>query len=129
MSTVIFPSLTNQVVLTVFEFLVNAELKKRQTTFHDLKWGCQEGMIASLAILFGSANDEEYQEAYGNGNTWLEVTEAIVDRELRDWCDVIDDSEDATEISAEALKKDVKMAVENYALAHPEKLINALKTL
>jgi len=120
MATVIFPSLTHQVVISVFEILVKEEILKIHKTSFDFQFGYQEGIISILNILFGS------EITQSRDSEWLEITEHITQNKLNKWCMTIKETEDLSEIDMISLQKDIKKSVEEYALTNPQKLIHAL---
>jgi len=127
--TIILPSLTNEMILSVFKYLVDAELRKKAPGAIDFRFGCQEGIIAAVVLMFGEADDETAQLAYDKNETWLHVTERIVDEKLRVWSDVIDqlNVDRNADIDYEAMIEAVNEAVNNFALENPTLLIDALK--
>lgn len=127
--SIILPSLTNDMVLAVFRYLVDAELRKRVPSQTDFRFGCQEGMIASLSIMFGNADDLVVEMSYDKQETWLHITERIVEEKLQNWgesIDLINDEPDQS-IDYEQLMKDVDEAVNQFALENPTLMIDALK--
>ncbi len=129
MSTVIIPSLTNQMILEIFKFLVTAEIHKRVTRACDFRSGQQDGYIAHVAMQFGSSEDGVAETAYDEGKTWLHVTHRIVDEKLESWTDAVDELVDDPDINIDlmAMNKDVARAVEEFALENPTLLIDAIK--
>lgn len=121
---VLIPSMTTQIVLSAFEYLVNMELLKGTQSSFEFRNGCQEGMIATLILMFGSASDEAAEEAYEKQETWMHLSQRIVDEKLNHWTQVIANNED---YSPDVMDFEVKNAVQEFAKEHPTLLINALK--
>lgn len=126
MGSVILPSLTDQMVLGVFKFLVEAELRKNIEGQQELRFGCQEGMIAAIVLMFGEADDAIAEAAYNNGKTWSHIVEEIRET-LQSWTDALSNATEHTEIDFENLQDAVDKAVNEYALKHPKKLGDALR--
>ena len=131
MTTVdIIPSMTTAMVLAAFNYLVDAELRKRaggnSVPFRE---GCQEGYIACIADLFGTTTDEEAERAYNNKETWSHVVQQIVTDRLADWANTFEDLNDVDDIDFDAFHVAVNTAVSEFALRNPKKLHNALKYL
>ena len=124
--SVILPSLTDQMVLGVFKYLVDAELRKNLEGQQELRFGCQEGMIAAIVLMFGEADDAVAEVAYKNGESWSCVVEEIYEN-LQAWTDTLADATEHIEIDFESLQDAVDKAVNEYALKHPKKLGNALR--
>lgn len=124
-SSVILPSMTDQMVLGVFKYLVESELCKslQGSVKHSVKhqFGCQQGMIAGVALMFGVTSENL-------SNNWLQIVEEIREK-LQDWVDLLDKAVDRDEIDFEELQNAVDAAVNNYALKHPKKLGDALRHL
>lgn len=118
--SVILPSMTDQMVLGVFKYLVEAELCKSIKGAVKHRFGCQQGMVAGVALMFGVTEET-------NG-TWLQITEKIRES-LQDWVDLLEKTEDYDEINFGELQDAVDVAVNNYALKYPKKLGNALRHL
>lgn len=127
MSSVVLPSLTDQIVLGVFKYLVEAELRKsvQSSGQVEFRYGCQEGMIASLVIMFGEVDDLAAETAYNSGSTWIHVVGEIVTN-LKLWKDTLE-SENMESIDFDGLQDAVDEAVNEYALKHPTKLGEALR--
>jgi hypothetical protein len=125
--SVILPSLTDQMVLGVFKYLVEAELRKNFNNQSEFRFGCQEGMIASMALMFGEADDLTAEKAYNNGDSWLQIVLWIQDKYLQDWVDALSSAVDVLEINFNDMQDAVDEAVNNYALQHPQKLGDALR--
>ncbi|KKK47019.1 hypothetical protein LCGC14_3159410 [marine sediment metagenome] len=124
--SVIFPSLTDQMVLGVFKYLVEAELRKNLKGQSEFRFGCQEGMIGAITLMFGEADDLTVETAYDNGRTWLHIIEEIRD-ELPSWVDALQNATDVSEIDFEKMQNAIDLAVNNHALKHPNKLGDALR--
>ena len=130
MSTVIFPGITNDVVIKSFESLVSCELRKHLAL--EFQEGRQDGYIACLEMKYGSNSDDMvFDEAYRSKNTWSHVTADIVDQRLSSWVTILEcDTTDApVGLDMDKMNKEVKDAVRWYALRHPEKMINAFEYL
>ena len=119
--------MTNQIVLAVFEFLVQAELRKKIAKLHDNQFGWQEGGIQMLSILFGTASDADAQRGYESGETWIQITGDIIGEHLTCWDKLLSESENHLALDWKTFESDVKKAVEDFAIAHPERMVNALK--
>lgn len=124
--SVILPSMTDQMVLGVFKYLVEAELRKSVLSHTDFRFGCQEGMIAALVIMFGQTDDSVAEKAYDNGVSWSHIINDITEG-LQTWVDTLENISNYTEINFEDLQDAVDKAVNNYALKHPRKLGDALR--
>lgn len=124
--SVIFPSMTDQMVLGVFKYLVDAELRKNLGSQHEFRFGCQEGMIAALVLMFGESDDLTSETAFDQGKTWLHHVGEIM-HDLQDWVAELAGSQDLTSINWDALKEAVSAAVDNYALKHPKAMGDALR--
>lgn len=127
MGSVILPSLTDQMVLGVFKYLVEAELRKMLKSQQEFRFGCQEGMIAALVLMFGESDDLTAEMAYNNGKSWLQVVEDISEN-LQTWADTLSQAENYTAIDFEGFQNAIDKAVNDYALKHPKKLGDALRT-
>lgn len=130
MANIILPSLTNQMVLGIFKYLVDAELRKKIAGCLDFRFGCQEGMIVTLSLMFGDVDDQTAELAYEKQKSWLQITEKIVEAKLSDWArklENLDNDSDTTEL--DGLNEAVEQAVEDYALQHPTALTDALSNL
>lgn len=129
MSTVITPSMTDQIVLSAFQYLVNAELRKRTQGALDFRFGCQEGSVAALIMLFGEGDEVTAKQAFDRGESWIHLTERIVEEKLKVWataCQKMNGTEE-TEVDYEAMQEAVKQAVNSFAMQEPDLLRNALK--
>lgn len=128
MGNIVFPSLTDQMVLGVFKYLVDSEIRKSvPVSGHvDFRHGCQEGMIAALGIMFGTNSDDVAETAYDSGGSWMHVIEEIC-ADLTDWKDSLEAATDASSINFSAMMDAVDEAVNKYALANPRKLGEALR--
>lgn len=124
--SVILPSLTDQMVLGVFKFLVEAELRKNIEGQQELRFGCQEGMIAAIVLMFGEADDVVAEVAYNNGQTWSHIIEEIQGN-LQSWVDTLTNATEYDKIDFESLQDAVDKAVNEYALKYPKKLGDALR--
>lgn len=124
--SVILPSLTDQMVLGVFKYLVEAELRKHIDGQSDFRSGCQEGMVASMVLMFGETDDLTAEIAYDKGKTWLHIVGEIQGN-LQTWTDALEVAPDHTGINFEDLRDAVDKAVNDYALKHPKKLGDALR--
>lgn len=78
---VIEPSLTDDFICTIFTSLVLWEAKKIIGFDIELQEGCQTGYIECLGDLFGHSDDWEVEQAFDNGETWLQVVAAISEQE------------------------------------------------
>ncbi len=130
-ASVILPSLTDQMVLGVFKYLVEAEMRKSlnglvETKTTDFRYGCQEGMIASLVLMFGEADNLTAEIAYDSGTSWSHMVEEIVG-DLQSWTDTLEAAADHTEVDFGQLQDAIDNAVNKYALKHPKKLGDALR--
>lgn len=121
--SVILPSLTDQMVLGVFKYIMEAELRKNIPGQAELQFGCQEGAIATIVLMFGETDDLASGIAHNNGGTWLQIVGEIKEQ-LQDWVEVLE-TNDA--IDLESLQDAIDVAVNNYALKHPKKLGDALR--
>lgn len=130
MTSVILPSLTNQIVLDVFKILVDAEVRKRQAKSFEFCSGQQDGVILYHELLFGAAaNDQQADEAANKNRSWDHVIEQIVEEKLKDWAETFEKIEDSSEINLEMFRIELERAVEEFALEKPELMIDALKLL
>ena len=126
MESVILPSLTDQMVLGVFKYLVEAELRKNVPTQGEFRFGCQEGMVSAIVLMFGEADDAVAEAAYDNNKTWLHVVEEIKE-DLQDWAETLEKTAIPDEVDFESFQDAVDVAVNEYALKHPKKLGDALR--
>ena len=128
-STVVLPSLTNQMILSAFKFLVEAEVQKQGGTSGALSlWqGNQDGYVTAVCDFFGEADEGTARKAFENEGSWLQVTEKIVETKLSDWVVIVQNAESEAEIDYDKMRTAVSDAVEEYGLEHPEQLIDALK--
>jgi len=124
--SIIFPSLTDQMVLGVFKYLVEAELRKSVPGHTDFRFGCQEGMIASMVIMFGQADDAVAEKAYDQGVSWSHII-GDIKKDLQTWENALENMENHTQVDFESLQDAVDKAVNDYALKHPKKLGDALR--
>jgi hypothetical protein len=127
--SIILPSLTNDMVLSVFKYLIDSELRKRIPGQVDFRFGCQEGIIAALVIMFGNADDVVVQISYDRNETWLQIVERIVEEKLQSWgetLDLLNDDPDQ-EVDFEKMTEAVEKAVNQFALENPTLMIDALK--
>ena len=124
--SVILPSMTDQMVLGVFKFLVEAELRKNIGGQKDFRLGCQEGMIAAMVLMFGETDDLTAEVAHDQRKSWSHVVEEIR-QNLQTWEDALKAVADHTEIDFEGLQDAVDKAVNDYALKYPKKLGDALR--
>lgn len=122
---VILPSLTDQMILGVFKYLLEAELRKSVSGQADFRFGCQEGMIAAIVLMFGEADDLTAEVAYDSKKTWLHVIEEIQES-LQDWAETLENAENH-EVDFKNMQDAVDVAVNEYALKHPKKLGDALR--
>ncbi|MHA2279851.1 MAG: hypothetical protein ACXAC5_03115 [Promethearchaeota archaeon] len=127
--SIILPSLTNDMVLSVFRYLVDAELRKRMPGAVDFRFGCQEGIIAALCLMFGNADDLIVERSYDKNETWLQITERIAEEKLQSWGETLDELNDDPdlEIDYEQMVEAVNKAVNQFALENPTLMIDALK--
>lgn len=123
---IILPSLTDQMILGVFKYLVEEELRKSVPTQGEFRFGCQEGMIAAIVLMFGEADDATAETAYDNGGTWLHIVGEIK-QDLQYWADTFENTANYEEIDFESFQDAVDAAVNEYALKHPKKLGDALR--
>lgn len=125
--SIILPSLSNDMVLSVFKYLVDAELRKRLSSGTDFRFGCQEGVVAGIGIMFGNA-DLTSEQSYDRQKSWLQLSERIVDEKLTAWAEKIDGySEDPDlNIDFNQMIADIDEAVNDFALEHPTLLYDAL---
>lgn len=124
--SIILPSLTDQMILGVFKYLVEAELRKCVPGHTDFRFGCQEGMIATLVIMFGQTDDATAEKAYDKGVTWSHIISDIKEN-LQTWEDALENMTSQAEIDFEGLQDAIDEAVNDYALEHPKKLGDALR--
>lgn len=130
MDSIILPSLSNDIVLSIFKYLVDAELRKRINGSMDFRFGCQEGIIVGIGIMFGNADDLTSELSYERQETWLHMSERIVDEKLTVWADEMDNcTEGPDDIDFAQMIVDVSKAVDEFALEHPILLFDALKNL
>lgn len=128
MSTVITPSMTDQIVLSTFCYLVDAELRKRMQGSLDFRFGCQEGFIAALIMLFGEGDEITAEQAFDKEESWIHLTERIVDEKLEAWATACHETNDTeAQVDYEAMQEGVKNAVNEFAMQDPDLLRNALK--
>ena len=120
MESVIFPSLTDQMILGVFKYLVEAELRKNVPGQEEFRLGWQEGVIATIVLMFGEADEDTYD----NSKTWLHVVEEIKE-DLQDWAKIFE--KNASPVDLESFQDAVDAAVNSYALKYPKKLGDALR--
>lgn len=123
--SVVLPSMTDQMVLGVFKYLVEAELRKIMGQ-NEFRTGCQEGTIATMGLLFGTSDDLTAEVAFENKKTWIHVIEEIREN-LQTWVDTLERAEEFTEIDVDELQDAVDVAVNDYALKYPKKLGDALR--
>jgi hypothetical protein len=125
---IVLPSLSNDMVLTIFKYLVDAELRKHLHGNVDFRAGCQEGVVAALAIMFGTADDITAERTYEKQESWLHISERIVDEKLSAWAEELDRySEDPdANIDFQQMIDDVDDAVNEFALENPTLLFDAL---
>ncbi len=126
---IIVPSLTNDMILSLFRYLVDAELRKRIPGSLDFRFGCQEGLIATISLMFGDADELVAELSYDKEETWLQVTERIVDEKLSSWANSFEQLEDDHNVSIDfaQMVKDINGAVNEFALENPTLLIDALQ--
>ncbi len=124
MSTVIVPSLTNQMVLAYFESLVHSELLKLRKGSQDFQSGIQEGIIRGLSIQFGKSS--ESVSMIKEIKTWSQIAEKIVQDKLSTWITEVTNN---ISFDNDTLEADIKKAVTEYAISHPQNMIDALKRL
>lgn len=124
--SVILPSMTDQMVLGVFKFLVEAELRKNIDGQKEFRFGCQEGMIAAMVLMFGETDDLTAEVAYDNKKSWSHVVDEIR-QNLQTWAEALEAAADQTKIDFGSLQDAVDEAVNDYALKHPKKLGDALR--
>lgn len=124
--SVILPSLTDQMVLGVFKYLVEEELRKNIKGQSEFRSGCQEGMIAAIVLMFGEVDDLTAEIAYDHGKTWLHVVGQIQE-DLQTWVDALENTADVAEFDFEQMQNAIDLAVNNYALKHPKELGDALR--
>ena len=105
-----------QMVLGVFKYLVEQELRKNIQGQQEFRCGCQEGMIAAMVLMFGEADTSK-----DDNKTWLHIVREIQE-ELRTWVDKLESLEDYSEINFEGLQDAIDEAVNDYALKHPKAL-------
>ncbi len=128
MGSVILPSLTDQMVLGVFKFLVEAELRKSITGQQEFRYGCQTGAVTMMVLMFGSSQlvASRWLTAHTKKQTWLYIVEEIRET-LQTWTELLSEAEVHDEIDFEGLQDAVDKAVNDYALQHPKKLGDALR--
>lgn len=126
--SIIVSSLTNEMVVSLFKYLVDTELRKRAPGAMDFRFGCQEGVIATLSIMFGNADDLIAEIAYEKEESWLQVTERIVDQKLSSWASNLDQlsEEEDFSIDYEQMSAAIDKAVNEFALENPTLLNDAL---
>jgi len=127
-SSIILPSLSNDMVLSIFKYLVDAELRKRLNGGLEFRAGCQEGMIAGIAIMFGNADDATAEQTYEKQESWLHLAERVVDDKLLAWAQELERcSEDPDmNIDFNQMVQDIDEAVNEFALDNPTLLFDAL---
>jgi len=123
---VILPSLTDQMVLGIFKYLVEAELRKSISSQSEFRFGCQEGMIAATVLMFGDADDVTAEIAFDQGRSWLQIVSDIKE-DLQSWADTLEKAEASAEVDWKQMRDAVDKAVNGYALKHPKKLGDALR--
>ena len=124
--SVILPSLTDQMLLGVFKYLVEAELRKNVPGQLELRMGAQDGMIAALVLMFGEADSVTAELSFNNGKTWTHVIDEITE-DLQTWVEALENETEHVEIDFVALQDAVDKAVNDYALKHPKKFGDALR--
>lgn len=122
MDSVILPSLTDQMVLGVFKYLVEAELRKKLENQQEFRFGCQEGAIAMMVLMFGETDSVTAEKAYDAGKTWIHIV-GDIQEDLQDWVDLNRDKQ----FNHVDLQDAVDKAVNNYALKHPMRFGDALR--
>jgi len=123
------PSLTVQMALDTFKYLVFLELKKRHPKFLDYCDGCQEGAIMILSLLFGQVEEEEWLSVVKKGNSWIHIIQEIVNNDLSSWSSHFENLKDFASIDLDKLNKDIETAVVNYSVSHPRKMVEALQKI
>lgn len=124
--SVILPSLTDQMVLGIFKYLVEAELRKSIFAQGEFRFGCQEGMVAAISLMFGDADDLTAEIAFDQGKSWLQIV-TVIKEDLQSWTDTLEKAETSVEVNWEQMRDAVDKAVNSYALKHPRKLGDALR--
>ena len=122
----ILPSLTNQIAIDVFKYLIDAELRKHMPQSYEFRFGCQEGLIAALSMLFGYTDDETAEQVYDAGESWLQITQQIVKDNLSSW---IADFDALKDVDYVKMEKDIDSAIEKFVLKNPTLLIKSLSNL
>ncbi len=129
--SVILPSLTDQMVLGIFKYLVDAELRKNISDQLEFRQGCQDGMMAAIVLMFGETDSVTSEMAYNQGKTWTHIIGEIKD-DLQTWADTLENynpstDEDIDDIDFADLQNAVDKAVNDYVLKHPKKIGDALR--
>jgi len=116
-----FPSLHEGARTDVFKYLVKEELYKNIKGQQEFRFGCQEGMIAAVELIYGKSKPCPITETDDStfGKTWLHIVREIQE-ELRTWVDKLENLEDYSEIDSEGLQDAVDKAVTDYVLKHPK---------
>lgn len=78
---IIEPSLTEELICSIFTSLVLWETKKLIGLDIELQEGCQTGYIECLADLLGESDDFDIELAFDKGETWLQVVASITEDE------------------------------------------------
>jgi len=124
---VILPSMTDQMILGVFKFLVECELRKNMDRTTDYRSGQQDGAIYMLTLMFGACGDTEAELAYDNKISWSHVTTQIAEEKLQTWIDTLSSVDDWDSIDIDRMQQEISQAVDAFALQHPKLLTDALR--
>lgn len=101
-SYILKPSYTAEMLVSIFNRLCCAEVRKQIGFQPDLQEGFQNGYIYCLTDLFGEVSDEESEKIFDSGQSYLHVIDKIVEFGLQVTIDAMKNNDE--EVTIEDLK-------------------------
>ena len=121
-SKAVFPE---EIILNFFDFMVNTEVRKRINDNSELREGQQQGYLQCMEDIIGVVSDSEFDEAFQQGKTLLQVIETIVDLKLADLVEDLSDRIEELELAIlpiddmNMINKRASKAVQEFAKKTP----------
>jgi len=101
-SYILKPSYTTEMLVSIFNRLCCAEVRKRIGFQSEMQEGFQNGYIYCLTDLFGQISDEEHEKMFDAGQSYLHIIDKIVEFGLQVTIDAMKNNDE--ELSIEDLK-------------------------
>lgn len=126
------PNMTEEMLLTIFEYLCICEVKKQIGMSPEGFEGSQNGYVMCLSHLFGECSEDEMEWAFEEEKTYLHVVERIINTKLSELVETLKskiDSDFPNIATYDAINESSRNAVREYHAEHPGELGAAIKYL